>query len=195
MKKSIILLLAMLLLGAPLVAQQRYSTRSATIDFFSHAPLEDITARNSQVAASVDLASRQLAFVAAMQDFVFANGLMQTHFNTKYVESDKYPRATFSGRIQQLPAEGLPASGAVSVVVEGDLTIHGVKRRVQVPGTLEMLDRQLVAKARFEVAPADYHIGIPALVREHIAKTVTVAVYAVCAPGDALPVTSKTARP
>jgi acyl-coenzyme A thioesterase PaaI-like protein len=186
------LLAAPLLLALPLSAQQRYTTRSASIDFFSDAPLEDITAKNTQVTAAVDLLSQQMAFVATMKEFVFPDGLMQAHFNENFVESEKYPRATFSGRILNLPDNGLPSSGVVPVEVEGDLTIHGVKRRVRVPGTLEMVDKQLVAKAKFTVATADYKIEIPALVKEHIAKTVAITVYAVCAPQIAPPVSSQT---
>ncbi|WP_400193607.1 YceI family protein [Hymenobacter sp. B81] len=181
MKPLLIALAAGLLLVLPAVAQ-KYAARAGTVTFFSSAPLEDISARNTQVAASIDLGTQQLAFVVPMKEFVFANGLMQQHFNENYVESDKYPRATFSGRLLDWPAAGLPASGAVPVQVEGELTIRGVKRRIRVPGTLERQGAQLVATTRFDVAPADYHIEIPALVREHIAKSVTVRVQAVCAP-------------
>ncbi|OON67951.1 YceI family protein [Hymenobacter sp. CRA2] len=192
--KRLFPLLGALLLSLPLLAQQRYTTRSASIDFFSDAPLEDISAKNTQVTAAVDLLSQQVAFVANMKEFVFPDGLMQAHFNENFVESEKFPRATFSGRILNLPENGLPAQGVVPVEVEGDLTIHGVKRHIKAPGTLEMLDKQLVAKAKFSVAPADYKIEIPSLVKEHIAKSVAITVYAVCAPQIAPPVSSQTPR-
>jgi polyisoprenoid-binding protein YceI len=175
---------------------QRYSTRTGTISFFSSSPLEDIGAKNTQVSATIDLGSGQLAFVAPMKEFVFPNGLMQSHFNENYVESEKYPRATFSGRILDLPEGGLSASGAQPVQVEGDLTIHGVKRHVKVPGTLERQGQQVVAKAKFDVAPADYNIEIPALVRDHIAKSVAVTVNVPCAPQSATQVSAPApARP
>lgn len=194
MKHLITLLAAVLGLSFSLAAQQRYATTSASIDFFSDAPLEDISARNTHVTAAVDLLSQQLAFVATMKEFVFPDGLMQSHFNENFVESEKFPRATFSGRILNLPAGGLPATGSVPVEVDGELTMHGVKRRVKVPGTLEMVDRQLVDKARFSVAPADYKIEIPALVKEHIAKSVAITVYAVCSPQLAPPVSQQQSK-
>ncbi|GAB3836318.1 YceI family protein [Hymenobacter jeollabukensis] len=195
MKRLFTLLAATLLLAAPLSAQQRYTTRSASIDFFSDAPLEDISAKNTQVTAAIDLLSQQMAFVATMKEFVFPDGLMQAHFNENFVESEKYPRATFSGRLLGIPESGMPTAGIVPVEVEGDLTIHGVKRRVKVPGTLEFIDKQLVAKAKFSVAPADYKIDIPSLIKEHIAKTVDITVYAVCAPQIAPPVSQQQATP
>ncbi|KAA9338537.1 YceI family protein [Hymenobacter busanensis] len=195
MKSLFLALLVAVALGRP-AAAQRYSTRMATIDFFSDAPLEDIKAKNTQVAATVDLLSQQLAFVANLKEFDFPDKLMQAHFNENFVESEKYPRATFSGRISGLPEGGLPAVGTTAVQVEGELTLHGVKRRIKLPASLEMQDKQLVAKAQFNVAPADYKIDIPSLVKEHIAKSVAVTVYAVCAPQGPTPqISSQTTRP
>ena len=195
MKHLFTLLAASLLLASSLSAQQRYTTRSGSIDFFSDAPLEDIAAKNTQVTAAVDLLSQQMAFVATMKEFVFPDGLMQAHFNENFVESEKFPRATFSGRLLGIPEGGMPTTGIVPVEVDGDLTIHGVKRRVKVPGTLEFVDKQLVAKAKFSVAPADYKIDVPSLIKEHIAKSVDITVYAVCAPQIAPPVSQQQTMP
>ncbi|TYZ09600.1 YceI family protein [Hymenobacter lutimineralis] len=162
-------------------AQGKYLTRTGRITFFSSSPLEDIEARNEQVAAILDLQTGQVAFTAPMRAFVFPNSLMQEHFNENYVESEKYPRATFAGKLLNWPAaEPLTSGSARSVMVEGDLTIHGVKRRMKVPGTLELRGSTLVVNARFAVAPADYNIEIPLLVREHIAKSVAVTVALTC---------------
>ena len=79
-------------------------------------------------------------------------------------------------------ATALPAAGAQAVEVEGDLTLHGVTKRVRVPGTLEKQGNRLLVKAKFAVAPADYNIEIPALVRSQIAKSVDVMVSLVCNP-------------
>jgi polyisoprenoid-binding protein YceI len=68
------------------------------------------------------------------------------------------------------------------VQVEGDLTIHGVTQRVRVPGTIELRANHLLVNTKFVVAPADYHIEIPLLVRGHIAKTVDVTVALTCDP-------------
>ncbi|RYU84248.1 YceI family protein [Hymenobacter persicinus] len=155
-------------------AQGKYSTRAGLVLFFSATPIEDIDARNSQVAAMVDLTTGQVAFTVPMKAFQFKRTLMQEHFNENYVESDKFPRATFAGAVLNYQPP-LP-TGPQTVQVEGDLTIHGVKRRIKVPGTLELRNGQLLVKAKFIVAPADYNIEIPAIVRANIAKTVEVTV-------------------
>ena len=56
---------------------QRYTTAGGQTTFFSTAPLEDIEALNSRVAAIFDLSNGQLAFSMLMKDFQFTNSLMQ----------------------------------------------------------------------------------------------------------------------
>lgn len=181
--KHLLLLLGLLgpLAAAPAQAQTRYLTRTGTISFFSATPIEDIQARNQAVAAVVDAQSGQVAFTVRMREFKFPKTLMQEHFNENYVESEKYPSATFTGQLAGLEA-ALAGSGPQPVQVEGELTIHGVTQHVRVPGTLEKQGERLLMKAKFAVAPAAYRIEIPALVRGHIAQSVEVTVELACEP-------------
>jgi hypothetical protein len=160
----------------------RYTTGTGQATFFSTAPLEDIEALNSKVGAVFELATGQLAFSMLMRDFQFKNTLMQEHFNENYAESEKHPRARFSGKLLAVPTEAALMSGPQAVTVEGLLTIHGTTRKVRVPGTLQLRDNNLVVTSKFSVAPADYRIKIPALVRDNIAKTIDVSVIMTCPP-------------
>ena len=164
---------------------QRYTTASGQTTFFSTAPLEDIEALNSRVAAIFDLNTGQLAFSMLMKDFQFKNSLMQEHFNENYAESEKYPRARFTGTLVTMPTEDQLRSGPQPVYVQGLLTIHNVKRKVRVPGTLQLRGNDLVVTSKFSVAPADYKIKIPALVRNNIAKSIDISVILTCQPGPA----------
>ena len=105
---------------------QRYSTATGLITFFSTAPLEDIEALNSRVAAIFEMGTHQLAFSLLMRDFQFKNSLMQEHFNENYAESEKYPRARFTGELLTVPGDIQLLSGPQPVVVQGFLTIHNV---------------------------------------------------------------------
>ena len=178
-------LLLGLLLGLgrpqPAQAQGKYLTRAGHISFFSASIMEDIEARNDKVAAVFDLGTGQLAFTVPIHDFQFKRTLMQEHFNENYMESDKFPKATFTGQLvnaaqvlKQLPG------GAQNVEAEGSLTVHGVTRKTIVSGTLQLRDGQLVVFAYFNIAPADFSIDIPLLVREHIAKSVSVRINLTC---------------
>jgi len=161
--------------------QLKYSTSYGQISFFSSTPIEDIESQNQQVAAIVDLVSGKVAFSAPMRGFHFKRHLMEEHFHENFAESDKYPRATFSGTLQSLPAGAKLKKGPQPVEVQGELTIHGVKRKIRAPGTLEIRDDQLLVTSHFAIAPADYRIEIPSLVRDNIAKSVDVKVLLTCA--------------
>ncbi len=169
-----ILLLA--LLAATPARAQKYLTKKGFISFFSTSPIEDIEARNQQVTAIVDVGGNQLAFVLPITGFVFKRTLMQEHFNENYLESEKYPKATFTGRLTGLAPDALAAPGPHPAQATGDLTLHGVTRRIAAPATLELKNGQLLATATFDIAPADFKIEIPLLVRDRIAKTVAVKV-------------------
>ena len=179
---SLLVLLLALLFATRTHAQNKYMTKAGRVSFFSASPIEDIEARNQQVAAVLDFGTGQLAFTMPVKGFVFKRTLMQEHFNENYMESDKFPKATFTGRFLDFDAATLGASGPHNVQVEGDLTLHGVTHRVQVPASVELKSGQLLAFATFPVAPADYNIEIPLLVRNNIAKVVTVRVALSCDP-------------
>jgi polyisoprenoid-binding protein YceI len=170
-------------LAGPLAArgQGKYMTKTGLISFFSASIMEDIEARNNKVAAVVDATTGQMAFAVPIREFQFKRTLMQEHFNENYMESEKYPKATFTGQVvNAAQVMKLLATGAQNVEVEGLMTLHGVSHKVAVSGTLQVRDGQLVVFAYFNIAPADYAIDIPLLVREHIAKSVSVRVSLTC---------------
>jgi hypothetical protein len=170
-------------LAGPLAArgQGKYMTKTGLISFFSASIMEDIEARNNKVAAVVDGTTGQMAFAVPIREFQFKRTLMQEHFNENYMESEKYPKATFTGQVvNAAQVMKLLTTGAQNVEVEGQMTLHGVSHKVAVSGTLQVRDGQLVIFAYFNIAPADYAIDIPLLVREHIAKSVSVRVSLTC---------------
>ena len=184
---GLILWLGGLLLPYAGLAQGKYMTKAGHVSFFSSSIMEDIEARNDKVAAMFDLSSGgQFAFAVPVREFQFKRTLMQEHFNENYMESEKFPRATFTGQVLNAPhvLKMLP-SGTQNVEVEGNMIIHGVTRKVVVSGTMQLRDNQLVIFAYFNIAPADYAIDIPLLVREHIAKSVSVRLNIACDPVSA----------
>lgn len=174
MKRLIILsLLTMLALSA---GAQKYMTKNGFISFFSHTPMEDIKAENNQVAGVIDAATGEIVFQVLINSFHFERSLMEEHFNENYMESEKYPKASFKGKITDLKAVDFKKAGTYEVVVEGDLTIRDVAKKTTVKGTVEVVTGGLNANAKFNIAPEDFNIKIPAVVREKIAKTLEVTV-------------------
>jgi len=114
---------------------QKYVTESGSIDFFSHATIEDIKADNKKVVSIFNLATMEIVFAVPINSFQFEKTLMKEHFNEKYMESDKYPKSTFQGK---LIGYDVAKTGLQNVKASGMLTIHGVSKEVIVPGTVEI---------------------------------------------------------
>ena len=157
---------------------QLYSTRSGFIGFYSKTALEDIKGENNQVYAIIDAGKKNLAFAALLKGFIFPKELMQEHFNENYVESDKYPKATFSGAYTGDVA--LDKDGVYKVMVKGNLTLHNVTRPVETPATLEVKAGHVVGAAELKLKPEDFNISIPSVVRDKIDKEITVRINIDC---------------
>jgi hypothetical protein len=157
---------------------QLYSTRSGFVGFYSKTAMEDIQGENNQVYAIIDAGKKNLAFAALLKGFTFPKELMQEHFNENYVESDKYPKASFTGAYTGDVA--LDKDGVYKVVVTGNLTLHNVTRPIETPATLEVKGGHLLGHAEFKVKPEDFNISIPSVVRDKIDKEMTVKVNIDC---------------
>jgi hypothetical protein len=153
---------------------QNYMTKNGFIGFYSKTPLEDIRAENNQVYSILDAASHKIAFAVLLKGFIFTKELMQTHFNENYVESDKYPKATFSGTCSG--DMDFTKDGTYQVVIKGDLTLHGVTKPIETTAQLDVKNNHIKGSSAFKLKPEDFNITIPAIVREKIASEMNVKV-------------------
>jgi len=175
MKKLII---AITLLGFTVAtyAQDKYFTRSGQATFFSSTPVEDIKAINEGAVCVLDVNNGNVEVSMLNKSFQFKKALMQEHFNENYMESNTYPKSKFKGQVVDIDKVDLDKDGAQNVTVKGDLTIHGETHTVEVPGTIEVNDGNLMAHTVFMVTPEDYGIEIPGMVRENIAEEIEVTI-------------------
>ena len=100
---------------------------------------------------------------------------MQEHFNENYLESDLYPKSVFKGKIsdwENIDVSSKPAD----VTIEGELTIHGVKKSIKESGRIWYNEDKISGQCKFNIAVADYNIKIPRVVRENIAEIIEVSV-------------------
>lgn len=170
MKILTLLLCLALPLGA---AAQKFISEKSSISFFSKATIENIAARNEKAMAVFDTSTGEVAFSVPIKDFVFEKKLMQEHFNEKYLESEKFPKATFQGKFAGFD---LTQTGAQNVRAQGKLTIHGVAKDVDIPGTLEKQGDHFVMNAKFTVTLADYDVKRPQVLWQNIAEAVDVTI-------------------
>ncbi len=180
--KNFVFIATVLILSSNLFGQGRFFTKNGHIDFYSHAPLEDIRANNNQVAVMLEPETGKFTFAVLIKSFEFEKALMQEHFNENYLESDEYPKSKFSGQIESYNPGDLKKEGTLNVRVSGKLTIHGVTKDVTADGTLEVKTGEIKVKSQFIVKPEDYNIKIPKAVRDNIAKEIQVNVDVVLKP-------------
>lgn len=154
------------------IQAQKYSAESGMITFFSDATLEDIKAENKKVVSLFNSATGAIAFSVPIVEFQFEKSLMQEHFNEKYLESEKYPKASFQGTIADFKMDAI---GEQKVQARGKLTIHGVTNEITVPGTFQNKDGKVLMAAKFIVRLEDYKVEIPQLMWQNIAEEVEVS--------------------
>lgn len=158
---------------------QKYTSEKSLVIFFSDAALEDIRAENTKSTSEINLASGAIKVTIKNIHFQFAKALMKEHFNEKYMETERYKESTLQGTISGYSAGN---SGEQTVVVKGKLSIHGQTQDVEIPGTLEMKENKLYAKAKFMVKLNDYKIKIPQLLWQNIAEEVEVTIDIIYKP-------------
>lgn len=156
-------------------AQDRMIDRAGRVRFYSSAPLENIEAINDQALGVLDLRNHKVAVSILMKGFHFEKALMEEHFNENYVESDQYPKATFTGTLSS-PVD-YSKTGKVEVPVKGEMTIHGVTKLVETMVELDINEARIVAQTVFILAVADYGIKIPSMVISNIAEQVEVTAH------------------
>lgn len=162
-----------LLLIPSLLFAQKYKSQQSVVTFFSDAAIEDIAATNQTSSSLFDASTGAIVFLITISDFQFEKSLMQEHFNEKYMESDKYPKATFKGNIHGFDKN---ATTDQSVNAIGTLTIHGQSKEIDVKGTLEKQKDVITIKSSFIVELADFKIKIPKLLWQNIAENVEVKI-------------------
>ncbi len=153
-------------------AQNNYFTKQGYISFYSHTSVEDIKAENNQVLSIIDFETGDIAITLLMKSFQFEKALMQEHFNENYIESDKYPKANFSGRIQNIK-DVLEGKNNIAEI-RGELTIKGITKTVLIESKITIEKDNITLKGKFMITIADYNIKIPAIVRKNIAEKVEV---------------------
>ncbi|MDQ6608776.1 MAG: YceI family protein [Bacteroidota bacterium] len=175
-KKNLLTLTVFLLLATMLNAQDKYFTKTGKIEFSSKAAIEDIEAKNKTVTAVLDSKTGALQFSVQMKGFEFAKALMQQHFNENYVESDKYPKGEFKGSISNNSAVDYTKDGTYNVTVKGKLSMHGVTRDVEAPGTIKVDGGKLEGKSTFTIQLSDYKISIPSVVKDKVSNSIKIIV-------------------
>ena len=136
------------------------------VGFHLEDTIEEIDADTKKVSGSIDVdpanlvtASVNLAVDTASLDSGMK--MRDDDMRETYLETKKYPTATFKSTAVTGPAS-IAAGQSADLRVAGDLTLHGVTRRIIVPVhvTLESPKRAHVT-SKFTIRMSDYDVTVP----------------------------------
>lgn len=178
MKTLKVLLIPALLLSSVAFrpAGKKFQCTNGKVTFYSKTPIEDIDATSQKLTGVINPENKKVVFIVKIKSFQFKKSLMQEHFNENYMESDKYPNATFDGKINE--DIDLNKPGIYDVTASGPFTVHGVTQQRTIPGKLIVQKDKIVLSSSFKVKVADHKIEIPSVVGNNIAEVIDVAVNA-----------------
>lgn len=177
---------------------QKYKVTDSKTSFFSNAPLENITASSSDLQGLIDLETGEFFFRLPIKSFNFKRSLMQTHFNDKYMNSDKFPNSTYKGQSNNLKSEiekiikelnkksNKNDSSIIDeqfmdilnqgVIIEGLINIHGEEKELKTKVVISLEDEKISFFTMFYVETDDFKIKIPKLLKDNISEKIEVKV-------------------
>ena len=153
-------------------AQSVYMTNTGKVTFYSKAPLEDIEATSNKANCIVNTSNGEVLSIIAIRTFKFAKALMEEHFNEKYVESEKFPKSTFKGTINE--AINWSRDTVANITATGVMDLHGVNKMITESGKLTIKNGVVTIDFVFNVALKDYNIEVPKVVTQSVAEVIKI---------------------
>lgn len=152
---------------------QVFVCKDALIKFTSEAPLELIKAQSSKASGALDASNKNVLFMVNIDSFDgFNSSLQKEHFRENYMETTKYPTATFKGKI--IEDVDYSKTGTYNVRAKGIFTIHGIDKEKIVKVKILVKGKTIEVETNFEVALDDHNINIPKVVNQKIASMINV---------------------
>ncbi len=150
---------------------QKMMTRSGEIKFDAtvSGAMDPVVAVSKTVSSILVSNTGELRINGLVKSFKFKSPLMEEHYNENYMESDKFPNTSFSGKVVGYDGK----SGSYDV--EGDLTIHGVTNKVKTKMTVTAGAKTSIAGA-FVIKLIDYKLEVPAMAKKTLAETAKITI-------------------
>ncbi len=161
MKLFLSLIIATLFMVSDADAQKIFATRNGKVTFAAPSD-DDVTAVNNEVTSRI-ADNGQMTFSLLIKGFKFKFAEMQEHFNDQYLESNKFPRADFKGNLANPKDINFGKDGSYKATVIGDLTLHGVTKKVTVNGTIDIKDGKPTVTGKFTILMNDFNVSAKAV--------------------------------
>ena len=164
------------LLVSQQMTSQLFEVKTGSIKFDSNAPQEDIHATSKELTGLMNLSANNFAFAVDVRTFHgFNSALQQEHFYENYMQTDIYPRASFSGKLID---KFNPELNTQIIRAKGIFEVYGVKQERIIEVEIQKNSKGYTFTADFNVLLADHGILIPKIVNQKIAENIKVKVSA-----------------
>lgn len=171
-----IILFGLALLSTVAVAQERMISKTGKIIFEALDPtFAEVRAVNDGVTCVINPKTGEIASLALVKGFRFKIALMEEHFNENYVESDKYPKAVFKGKIDDFDAKLLTYT-AKDYNFSGKIELHGKSQDVKSVAKVRKTAAGIEIITDFTVDAKAFDIAIPTLTKNKVTNDVLVKV-------------------
>lgn len=147
------------------------TTFKASVDTF-----EPIEAKNESTTVILNTKTGAIAALLFVKAFHFEIALMQEHFNENYMDSNKFPKATFKGQLIDFNMKHL-SSEDKEFQLKGTLTIRGKDKLIATVAKLKKQHDKIVITSNLTVKPEEFDIKIPGIVRDKIAKSINLNLH------------------
>lgn len=164
-------MLAALLLSVNSLHAQILSFHHGEIEFYTASMVTDIEAVTENAGVRLDIQTGAIEVTIPVKSFVFEYETMQEHFNEKYMESDKFPQATFKGKIKQDISN---LTNEIEIVASGKMTIHGVTNEIQIKAKISKAEGYTLVKCKIPIVFKDYSVDDPSILTKSVAKEVLI---------------------
>ncbi len=164
--RVVFLILAIGLLGIGATEFNVKQDQNNVIKFISDAPIEDFEGITSSIDGYLiwngpeKLDSAIFYFEVDLNTLDTGIGLRNRHMRENYLECDKFPKASYRGKIVKVKRVG---QNHYQVVTEGEFYCHGVKQKRQISGEIFVNGEELQIKSQFQVKLSDHQIEIPSI--------------------------------
>ena len=177
MKKTTLIVL--LLIAITTTAQEKMISHEGITNFEASIPLfEEVKAINEKTTCVLITKTGEISCWVAVKDFKFKRNLMEDHFNTNYMESDRYPKAVFKGKIEKFDLKNV-TSETIPYQINGKMTIRGRSKKIITTATLKKVNDGIELFSEFPLNTDDFKIEIPFIVRSKVSKNVNTQIVCV----------------
>lgn len=156
------------------IAQEKVVTKTGKIIFEASVPsFEEVKAQNDGVTCLLNTKTGEISSLAMVKEFRFKLALMEEHFNDNYIESNRYPKSTFKGKIENFDATKLTDTYQ-EYYIKGKIELHGITKKITITAQIKKNSSGIKINSKFVLNSNDFEIKIPSVVKNKVSNTVLV---------------------